>query len=74
MATAEINGKRLKIHKTAVSTLKGNAGEVVCLNPLTVACADYSVEILELQPEGKKAMDCKAYLAGNKINLKDKFN
>ncbi len=74
VATAEINGKRLKIHKTAVSTLKGNAGEVVCLNPLTVACADYSVEILELQPEGKKAMDCKAYLAGNKINLKDKFN
>lgn len=74
VATAEINGKRLKIHKTSVSTLKGNAGEVVCLNPLTVACADYSVEILELQPEGKKAMDYKAYLAGNKINLKDKFN
>ncbi len=74
VATAEINGKRLKIHKTAVSTLKGNAGEVVCLNPLTVACADYSVEILELQPEGKKAMNYKSYLAGNKINLKDKFN
>lgn len=74
VATAEINGKRLKIHKSAVSTLKGNAGEVVSLNPLTVACSDYSVEILELQPEGKKAMDFKAYLAGNKLNIGDKFN
>ncbi len=74
VATAEINGKRLKIHKTAVSSLKGNAGEVVSLNPLTVACQDYSVEILELQPEGKKAMDYKAYLAGNKLNIGDKFN
>ena len=74
VATAEINGKRHKIHKSAISKLKGNAGEVVALNPLTVACSDYSVEILELQPEGKKAMDFKAYLAGNKLNIGDKFN
>lgn len=74
VATAVINDKKLKIHKTKVSPLSGKPGEVVSLNPLTVACGDNSVEVLELQPEGKKVMDSKAYLAGNKINIGDKFS
>lgn len=74
VATAQINGKRLKIYKTKLSSLKGNPGEVISLKPLTVACKENSVEIITLQPEGKKIMDSKAYLAGNKISLGDKFN
>lgn len=74
VATAQINGKRLKIYKTMLSSLKGNPGEVISLKPLTVACKENSVEIITLQPEGKKIMDSKAYLAGNKISLGDKFD
>ncbi len=73
VATAVINGKNLKIHKTRISSLSGKEGEVVSLNPLTVACKENSIEILELQPEGKKVMDSKAYLAGNKVSIGDKF-
>ncbi|MGN1468350.1 MAG: methionyl-tRNA formyltransferase [Ruminococcus sp.] len=74
VATAQINGKRLKIYKTKLSSLNGNPGEVISLKPLTVACKENSVEIITLQPEGKKIMDSKAYLAGNKISLGDKFD
>lgn len=74
VATACFKGKRLKIHKTRISGLQGTAGQVVSLNPLTVACGEDSVEILTLQPEGKKIMESKSYLAGNKINIGDKFN
>lgn len=74
VATAVIGGKRIKIHKTRISHLNGEAGKVVSFNPLTVACGENSIEILELQPEGKKAMDSKAYLAGNKISIGDKFS
>ncbi len=74
VATAQINGKRLKIYKTKLSSLKGNPGEVISLKPLTVACKENSVEIITLQPEGKKIMDSKAYLTGNKISLGDKFD
>lgn len=74
VATAQINGKRLKIYKTKLSSLNGNPGEVISLKPLTVACKENSVEIITLQPEGKKIMDSKAYLAGNKISLEDKFD
>lgn len=74
VATAIINNKKIKIHKARISPLSGEPGEVVSLNPFTVACGENSVEILELQPEGKKVMDSKAYLAGNKVNIGDKFN
>lgn len=74
VATTEINGKKLKIHKTKISQKQGTAGTIVSLNPLTVACLENSVEILELQQEGKKRMESKAYLAGNKLNIGDKFN
>lgn len=59
--------KKLKIFKTAVSDLCGNVGEVVSLSPLTIACKDKSVEILELQLEGKKRMDYKSFLLGHPI-------
>lgn len=65
-----INGKNVKIHRTVLSDKTGNkAGEVVDnKNMLTVCCGDGKcVDILELQPDGKKRMDIKAYLQGNRI-------
>lgn len=60
-------GKKLKIYKTNVSALSGNPGEVVSVSPLTIACGNGSVEVLELQLEGKKRMDYKSFLMGHPI-------
>lgn len=67
IAHTYLSGKKLKIFKTAVSDLLGKVGEVVSTSPLTIACGDKSVEILELQLEGKKRMDYKSFLLGHPI-------
>ena len=72
VATAVINSKIVKIHKTAHSDIKGNnAGEVVDNNKrLVVSCGDGKcLEILEIQPEGKKRMRAKDFLLGNKLEI-----
>ena len=72
VATTLINGKEFKIHKTILCDgAKGKAGEVVENNKkIVVCCGDGKcVEILELQAQGKKRIDTKAYLSGNRIDL-----
>lgn len=69
-ASAVIADKEFKIHKSVLSQEKGaKAGEVVCSQGrLTVSCGDGNcIDILEIQPNGKKRMDIKSFLAGNKI-------
>ena len=68
IAQTKFKGKKLKIYKSDVSELCGNVGEVVSLEPLTIACGEKSVEILELQLEGKKRMDYKSFLLGHHID------
>lgn len=68
VALTTLDGKRVKIISTRKSKLSGQAGQVVSVNPLTVACGDGSVEILTLQPEGKKAMDSKSFLMGHRLD------
>ena len=63
-ATAELNGKRLKIHRTILSQGSGQPGQVLSLQPFIVACGEGAIEILELQPEGKKRMSAQSYLNG----------
>ena len=72
VASTVLNGKTVKIHKSVLSDKTGNeAGEIVNnKNVLTVCCGDKKcVDILEIQPEGKKKMDIKAFLAGNQVNI-----
>ncbi len=69
-ATAFINGNEYKIHKSVLSDATGaEAGEVIySKNALTVSCGDGKcIDILEIQAQGKKRMDIKAFLAGNRI-------
>ena len=73
VALTTLEGKRMKIISTRVSDKKGAPGQVVSTNPLTVACADGSVEILTLQPEGKKPMDSKSFLMGHKLDSNSFF-
>ena len=67
IATAQIGGKRVKSHKARLCDKSGRAGEILSVKPLVIACAEGSVEILELQPEGKKKMTAEAFAAGHKL-------
>lgn len=68
-AQTKLFGKRVKILETRLSKAKGEAGKVISVDPLTVACGSGSVEILRLQCEGKRAMTSSDYLKGHSIEL-----
>ena len=63
-ASAVLNGKRMKIHRTLIADGNGEPGQVLSLEPFVVACGSGAVEITELQPEGKKKMSAQAFLNG----------
>lgn len=66
----EINGKKIKVHKAKVSEQTGNAGDIIesdAKKGLIIATKDSSIELVEIQPEGKRRMTAKEYLIGNKI-------
>jgi methionyl-tRNA formyltransferase len=66
----EINGKKIKVHKAKISEQTGNAGEIIASDAkkgLIIATKDSSIELIEIQPEGKRRMTAKEYLIGNKI-------
>lgn len=73
VALTTLDGKRIKVIATRKSKLSGKPGQVVSVSPLTVACGDGSVEILTLQPEGKKSMDSKSFLMGHRLDNTDFF-
>ncbi len=70
VATAALEGKKLKLHRSAVSPLdcpEAAPGEIISLDPLTVQCGSGAVELLEIQAEGKKRMLSSDYLRGHRI-------
>ena len=70
VATARLNGKKVKLHLSGLSDKKGaNAGEIISTDGcITVCCGDGKcVDILYLQLEGKKKMSAKDFLLGHKI-------
>ncbi len=69
-AFAFLNGKRIKLHASYVADGKGAPGQVLRADKsgIEVACADGSVVITALQPEGKGKMDAASFANG----LKDK--
>ena len=71
MSTAQIGGKRVKIHKARLSAKSGRAGAILSVKPLVIACGEGAVEILELQPEGKKKMSAEAFAAGHHLSVGD---
>ena len=59
------NGKRLKLLKIAKSQNILPAGRVTAKDgKIFIGCADGSIEVLELQLEGKSAMGARAFLSG----------
>ena len=69
VASTMLNGKVLKIFETRLADGNGNPGEVICTNPLTVACGEGAVVVNSVQLQGKKRMDSNAFLQGHKINM-----
>lgn len=63
-ATAMLNGKRIKLHRTLIADGSGKPGQVLSLKPFVVACGEGAIEIVELQPEGKKKMSAQSFLNG----------
>ena len=62
------NGSRVKITKAQERSLQGKPGEILNEN-FTIACQENSIEVLELQKEGKKKMKTSEYLKGNKLKI-----
>lgn len=66
----KLGGKNLKIHKSILTDIKGknNPGEIVSSSGrLIVTCGDNRcIELLEVQPEGKKRMDITSFINGYK--------
>ena len=67
-------GQRYKILKAKISNKQDVNGKIINL-PLTVACREKSLDILEIQAEGKKALDIKQFILGNnQFQLNEKIN
>ena len=62
----EYENERFKVLKAKISTTSGKTGIVLDDN-LTIACKSNSIQILELQRQGKKKQTVKEFLLGNKI-------
>lgn len=75
-AFSYLNGKMIKIWSAKVNEMhKGEPGEIIHADKSSfiVCCGEKSLEILELQAEGKKRMSCDAWLRGVRIENGMKF-
>ena len=60
----KFKGQRFKILKVRVNKKQDDKGKIIKL-PLTIACSKNSLDILEIQAEGKKPLDIKEFVLGN---------
>ena len=65
-------GKRYKVLKSKISNQIGKVGEIID-TPLIIACGDQSLEILEIQAEGKKSVTIDNFILGNDNFKKNEF-
>lgn len=67
VASTKISGKNVKIYSTKLCEKCGKAGQILSVKPFIIGCGEKSVEVVELQPEGKKRMKAEAFLAGHRL-------
>lgn len=71
-ARTTADGKLLKVFVAEVCSQTGEAGKVIDTSDgLVVGCNGGSVKLTEVQPEGKRRMNAKDYLLGNKLKVGD---
>ncbi|MCP3101989.1 methionyl-tRNA formyltransferase [Myxococcus sp. K15C18031901] len=68
-AFTTLGGKLLKVHRVRVAEGQGAPGTVLSAGPegIEVACAEGSLVLLEIQPEGKRVMKAVEFLSGNRV-------
>jgi methionyl-tRNA formyltransferase len=64
-----LNGALLKVHQAKVGSGAGEPGQVLSASAdgIEVACREGSLLLLEVQPEGKRRMSAKDFLAGRPL-------
>ena len=69
VATTEIQGRRFKVHATAIVDGSGEPGQILGLTKtgLKIACGEGAVEIRALQAEGGKRMAAPDYFRGHPL-------
>ena len=72
IAYTTIMGKRFKIYKSRISNLRSNyPGKVVSVDPFVIGCGgNTSLELLEVQIEGKKRMSAADFARGYRMSDK----
>ena len=68
-----VKGIRYKVFKAKIYHLTGEPGKILDKN-FSIACADQSISILEIQKEGKKKLNIKDFLVGAKITVGDSLS
>ena len=63
----EFENERFKVLRAKISTLNGKSSSVLDEN-LTIACKSNSIQILELQRQGKNKQTTQEFLLGKKIS------
>ena len=63
----EFENERFKVLRAKISTLNGKSSSVLDEN-LTIACKSNSIQILEIQRQGKNKQTTKEFLLGKKIS------
>ena len=71
VATMELQGKKFKVHATAIVEGSGQPGEILGLTKtgLKIACGEGAVEIRSLQAEGGKRMAAPDWFRGHPLNI-----
>ena len=72
-ARTRYGGRLLKIARTTVSEMVLEPGMANVENGLIVGCGTGSLEILELQPEGRRTMTAKEYLRGSELRTGERL-
>ena len=71
VATMELQGKKFKVHATAVVDGSGEPGKILGLTKtgLKIACGEGAVEVRSLQAEGGKRMAAPDYFRGHPLEI-----
>jgi methionyl-tRNA formyltransferase len=73
-APMRLNIDKVAILPSEVASASANPGSVLQSSPrLLIATADTSLEILELQPAGKRSMPAADFLRGQRVNAGERF-
>ena len=65
--------KLLKIYSAIVVDGSGNPGEILSVDPLVVGCLNSALQIIEIQPQGKKRMFSSDFVRGYRIQIGEIF-